>query len=75
MVSAMSDAVNVFPQHKTAARRFKVTGLDCQNEVRALKAAVDPVFAWQDNEVAARAMAASRAGAGDAESGFGSRRA
>ncbi len=42
---------------------------------RALKAAVDPVFAWQDNEVAARAMAASRSGGGDAESGFGLRRA
>jgi Cd2+/Zn2+-exporting ATPase len=48
MVSAMSDAVNVFPQHKTAARRFKVTGLDCQNEVRALKAAVGPLAGGED---------------------------
>jgi flagellar biosynthesis protein FlhF len=42
---------------------------------RALKAAVDPVFAWQDNEVAARAMAASRTGAAAAPSGFGPRHA
>jgi Cd2+/Zn2+-exporting ATPase len=48
MVSAMSDAVNVFPQHKSAARRFKVTGLDCQNEVRALKAAVGSLAGGED---------------------------
>jgi Cd2+/Zn2+-exporting ATPase len=31
-----------------AARRFKVTGLDCQNEVRALKAAVGPLAGGED---------------------------
>lgn len=31
-----------------AGRRFKVTGLDCQNEVRALKAAVGPLAGGDD---------------------------
>ncbi len=31
-----------------AGRRFKVTGLDCQNEVRALKAAVGPLAGGED---------------------------
>jgi len=42
---------------------------------RALKAAVDPVFAWHDNEIAARAMAASHAGGAAAQAGHGGRRA
>ena len=42
---------------------------------RALKAAVDPVFAWHDNEIAARAMAASHAGGATAPAGHGLRRA
>ena len=31
-----------------AGRRFKVTGLDCQNEVRALKAAVGPLAGGEE---------------------------
>jgi flagellar biosynthesis protein FlhF len=38
---------------------------------RALKANVDPVFAWQDNEVAARALAAARSAKGSSTPGFG----
>lgn len=42
---------------------------------RALKAGVDPVFAWHDNEVAARALAAARTGGISADAGFGPLRA
>jgi flagellar biosynthesis protein FlhF len=38
---------------------------------RALKAVVDPVFAWHDNEVAARALALARIGGSSADAGFG----
>ena len=35
--------------HQSRVLRFKVEGLDCQNEVRALKAAVGPLVGGEDN--------------------------
>lgn len=41
-------ATNLAGDHGGAARRFKVAGLDCQNEVRALKAALVPLIGGED---------------------------
>lgn len=41
-------ATNLAQSDDAVSRRFKVTGLDCQNEVRALKAAVGPLAGGED---------------------------
>ena len=44
----MTDSTGLAPNEHAVGRRFQVAGLDCQNEVSALKAAVGPLAGGED---------------------------